>query len=196
MDRFDEVDAALGDLVRGHIAFNSPDRMTFRERRTVTLLASPEMEASALSVELRDRIGGGQPIEVEAVQVAPLMEAQLLGAPAFEVTALTPVRQPVSRAMPTEWRWDVQANQTGTQTLHLTMNAVVTVEGERFPRSIAVLNREIVVEITTAQRLAGFVERNWQWLAGTIAIPLVVWYWTSRRTTRGGGSRKGKKGSG
>ncbi len=183
-DRFDDVDAALGELVRGHVAFNTPERMQYRERRTVTLFASPQMDAATLSEELRERIGSGEAVQVEALQVAPLMEAHLEGAPAFEVTALTPGRQPVSRSTPTEWRWDVRASETGTQTLHLTMNAVVTIDGERFPRSLGVLDRDIEVEITATQQVGLFVARNWQWLAGTIVVPLTVWLWSHRNSRR------------
>ena len=183
-DRFDEVDAALGELVSGNVAFNTPERMRFRESRTITLIASPAMNEESLGEELRERIGGRDPISVEALQIAPLMEARLDGAPAFEVMLLTAGRQPVGRAAPTEWRWSVRANEAGTQTLHLTMNAIVTVDGERFPRSLNVLDRTIEVEITAVQQLGMFVEGNWQWVAGTIVIPLGIWWWTNRKKRR------------
>ena len=180
-DRFDEVDAALGDLVVGRVAFNTPERMQFGESRTIALIASPELDATTLSTELRDRIGGVDPIAVEMLQIAPLMEAQLEGAPAFEITALTPTRQPVSRTSPTEWRWAVRAAQTGTHTLHLIINAIIVVAGERYPRSLDVLNRDIEVDITAVQRVGMFVENNWQWLLGTVVFPLGIWLWSHRR---------------
>jgi hypothetical protein len=183
-DRFDEVDAALGDLVSGNVAFNTPEQMRFRESRTITLIASPTMNEASLGEELRKRLGGGDSISVEALQVAPLMEARLDGAPAFEVIPLTAGRQPVGRAAPTEWRWNVRANEAGTQTLHLSIDAIVTVDGERFPRSLNVLDRKIEVEITAVQQLGMFIESNWQWVAGTIVIPLGVWWWTNRKNRR------------
>jgi hypothetical protein len=178
------VDAALSELVSGNLAFNTPERMRFHERRTITLIASPAMNEESLREELRERIGGGDSISVEALQIAPLMEARLEGAPGFEVIPLTGGRQPVGRAAPTEWRWDVRANETGTQTLHLTIDAIVTVGGERFPRSLNVLARKIEVEITPVQQLGRFVERNWQWVAGTVVIPIGVWWWTNRKNGR------------
>ncbi|HKE83465.1 MAG TPA: hypothetical protein VKB50_06920 [Vicinamibacterales bacterium] len=183
-DRFAEIDEALGRLVTGQVAFNSPDRMRLGETRTVALVASPEMDASTLSSELRQRIGGTDPIAVDTLQIAPVMEAQLEGASAFAITALTPLRQPVSRAPPTEWRWSVRANETGTHPLHLTINAIITVAGEPYQRSIDVLDRSIRVEISSSQRIGMFLETNWQWLLGTIAIPLGVWLW-SERTKKG-----------
>jgi len=157
--------------------------MRFDESRIIALVASPKMDAATLSSDLRGRIGGVDPIEVQKLQVAPLMEAQLEGAPAFEITALTPTRQPVSRAAPTEWRWNARARESGKHDLHLTINAIITVDGERFPRSLDVLKREIEVEITAPQRVALFVQANWQWLAGTIVIPMALWFWTSRRSS-------------
>jgi hypothetical protein len=182
-DRFDDVDAALAQLVAGRVAFNSPERMPLADSRTISLLASPSMDADTLSQDLRQRLGGNDTIQVEQLQVAPLMEVQLEGS-AFTVSALTPARQPVSRSSPTEWRWDVKANQTGRQTLHLTINAIVTVDGERFARSLRVLNRDIVVEITPLQRAGRFITGNWQWLAGTVIIPFVMWAWASRSRSR------------
>jgi hypothetical protein len=183
-DRFDEVDAALGALVQGRIAFNTPERMRYGDSQSIALVASPSMDADTLSTELRNRIGGADPIEIATLQIAPLMEARLEGAPAFEVTALTPVQQPVSRSAPTEWRWTVRAAETGRHQLHLTINAVITVAGERFPRSLDVLNRDIEVEITAGQRISMFIGANWQWLLGTVIIPLALWRWNQQRKTR------------
>lgn len=188
--RFNEVDAALGELVKGHLAFNTPERMEFRESRTIALIASPELDAPALSEALRNRIRRDDPIEVAQVQIAPIMEAQLEGAPAFEVVPLTPVRQPVSSSTPTEWRWRVIAQEPGTRTLHLTMNAVINVGEERFPRVIDVFDREILVEITTGQRVGMFLHEEWEFVVGTILIPLGVWLWTNRRK----GPKKKRKG--
>jgi len=180
-DRFDEVDSALGELVQGRIAFNTPERMQYGDSRSIALVASPSMDADTLSSELRNRIGRADPVEVATLQIAPLMEARLEGAPAFEVTALTPVQQPVSRSASTEWRWTVRAAQTGRHQLHLTINAIIAVGGERYPRSLDVLNRDIDVEITAGQRIGMFLGTNWQWLAGTVVIPLAVWIWSQRR---------------
>jgi len=179
--RFDEVDDALQELIAGNVAFNTPERMQFHESRTIALIASAQLDPSTLSQELRQRIGGNDPVAVQRVQIAPLMETQLVGAPAFEIAALTPTRQPVSRAEPTEWRWTVRATETGRHTLNLTIIAVVTVDNERFPRSLNVLNRDIDVYITAPQRVAMFLSGNWQWLLGTIFIPVAVWFWTNRR---------------
>jgi hypothetical protein len=175
------VDEELGRLVTGHVAFNTPDAMRFGETRTLALVASPELDPSTLSKELRTRIGGNDAIAVDTLQIAPVMEAQLEGASAFAITPLTPLRQPVSRATPTEWRWSVRANETGTHALHLTINAVITVAGEAYPRSIDVFDRTIRVDISSSQRIAMFFENNWQWLLGTIAIPLAVWFWSQRK---------------
>src|SRR5258705_7500736 len=180
-DRFDEVDSALGELVQGRIAFNTPERMQYGDSRSIALVASPAMDADTLSAELRRRIGNADPVEIASLQIAPLMEARLEGAPAFEITALTPVQQPVSRSAPTEWRWTVRAAQTGRHQLHLTINAIITVAGERYPRSLDVLNRDIEVEITAGQRIGMFLGANWQSLVGTVVIPLAGWLWNQRR---------------
>jgi hypothetical protein len=183
-DRFAEVDAALGELVQGRIAFNTPERMSYGESRPVGVVASPAMDAATLSKELRNRIGGADPVEIATLQIAPLMEARLEGAPSFEVTDLTPVQQPVSGSAPTEWRWTVRAAETGRHQLHLTINAIITVAGERYPRSLDVLNRDIEVDISAGRRIGMFVGTNWQWLLGTIFIPLGLWLWNQQHKKR------------
>jgi hypothetical protein len=182
-ERFDEVDSALSELVQGRIAFNAPQRMRYGDSESIALVASPTMDAESLSTELRRRIGDVDPIEVATLQIAPLMEARLEGAPAFDITPLTPVQQPVSRSSPTEWRWTARALQSGRHQLHLTINAIITVGGERYPRSLDVLNRDIDVDITAAERVSMFLGTNWQWLLGTVVIPLGLWFWTRNRQT-------------
>jgi len=73
---------------------------------------------------------------------------------------------------------------TGKHTRNLTINAVVTVGNENFPRSLNVLNRDIEVYISGSQRVGMFLSGNWQWLVGTIVIPVAVWLWTNRRKQR------------
>jgi hypothetical protein len=167
-DRFGDVDAALRELVTGSVAFNTPERMRLGERRAIMLIASPNMNAETLATELRRQIGGTEPIAAEVLQVSPLMEARLEGAPAFDVTPLTPTQQLVARSAPTEWRWEVTAKESGIRSLHLTINTIITIEGERFPRAIRVLDRKIYVEISVAQQVATFLHGNWQWLAGIV----------------------------
>jgi hypothetical protein len=157
--------------------------MRLSDSEAIALIASPSMDADTMSAELRNRIGGADSIEIATLRIAPLMEARLEGAPAFEITALTPLQQPVSRSAPTEWRWTVRAMQTGRHQLHLTINAIITVAGERYPRSIDVLNRDIDVEITARQRIGIFLAANWQWLLGTLVIPFAVWLWNQKGKT-------------
>lgn len=180
-DRFAEVDSALGELVQGRIAFNTPERMRYHDSQSILLIASPSMDADTLSTELRNRIANADSLDIASLQIAPIMEARLQGAPAFEIAALTPVQQPVSRSAPTEWRWTVRAAQTGRHQLHLTIDAILTVGGERYPRSLHVLDRDIDVEVSAGQQISMFVGTNWQWLLGTIFIPLAVWLWSQRR---------------
>ena len=175
-DRFAAVDSALDELVAGNVAFNTPDRMLLGESRTITALVSPAFEANRLGEELKRRVGSRAAIQVEAIRVAPVMEATLEGEPAFAVHALTPQQQAVGAATPTEWKWTVTAKQDGVHPLHLGIVVILNVEGERTPRSLPVLDRDIVVDVTASQRITGFLSDNWQFILGTLAIPLVGWF--------------------
>jgi hypothetical protein len=161
--------------------------MLLLESRTVTALVSPALEANRLGEALKRRVGDGAAIQVEAIRVAPVMEATLEGEPAFAVNPLTPQQQAVGAAAPTEWKWTVTAKQDGVHPLHLGIVVILNVEGERTPRSLPVLDRDIVVDVTASQRIAAFVSNNWQFILGTLVIPLVGWFAArkSRRTRRG-----------
>jgi hypothetical protein len=157
--------------------------MFLQENRTIALVASPTMEAAKLADKVADLVGNRDDISIEKLEIGPLMEAQLKGS-AFEISTLTPVRQPVSGTASTTWEWNIRPNQTGTQTLHLTIDAIVTIAGERLPRSVSVFNRNIDVDVTAGQRIGMFIAGNWQWLTGTVLIPLAVWLWTFRRSSK------------
>ena len=100
------------------------------------------------------------------------MEARLTGG-GFRIEALTPERQPVGRSSTTEWRWEVHKTEGGSHALHLTLSALITVEGERTPRAVRTFDREIEIQVTLRQRITGFVGDNWQWLWAALIVPLL-----------------------
>jgi hypothetical protein len=102
------------------------------------------------------------------------MEAHLssLG---FKIEAITPKVQAVSEQSITEWKWEIEATRSGIQRLHLTLSALLNVEGEKMPRAIQIFERTIKVWVTLPQKLYEVVADNWQWLWTAILIPIVGW---------------------
>ncbi len=52
------------------------------------------------------------------------------------------------------------------------------------PRKIRTFTKTIRVRVTLGRRLAGFVGDNWQWLWGTLLVPLAGWLWARRRKAK------------
>jgi len=58
-------------LIAGNVAFNTPERMQLHESCTIALIASAQLEPSTLSSELRQRIGGNDPVAAQGCKSHP-----------------------------------------------------------------------------------------------------------------------------
>ena len=160
----------LGDLV-----FSVPESMKVGDLRRVQMLVSPSLSIEDLSRQIT--VAGKK--EGALVKLTPRMAAILTGA-AFTIRSITPDTQAIASATPTEWKWEVQPLTPGRQTLSLSLNALLTVEGSTVPHTFKSFERSIQVHITMGQLVSGFVGRNWQWLWTTIAVPVLGWLWHKR----------------
>jgi hypothetical protein len=168
---YSAVDAALARMDIGAVSFNAPDRMRIGEARRIQLLLSP----TATAEELEREIVAEGPVESYRVRVTSQMIARIQGT-GFEIRQLSPEQQGLSTLEPTEWNWMVEPLPQGPRLRHLvvSLDAVLeTEEGERLPRSVRTFERSIVIEVTWAERISGFVSRNWQWLWGAVLVPFL-----------------------
>jgi hypothetical protein len=176
---FKDIDRALKALPLGHIAFNAPTELREGEAAEIQLLLSLRKPTSVLQDELTEM---GER-EGARVKVSDVMEARLTG-PGFEIEAITPERQLVSPGANTEWKWEIEPTETGSQRLHLTLSALIDVKGERTPRAVRTFEKPIVIQVTWQQKITGFVGDNWQWLWTTILVPVAALAWTAWRRPR------------
>jgi hypothetical protein len=172
---FEAVDDALKELARGNIAFNVPDAMNLGDIETIVLLVSPALPVGTLQrmIEEKGTIEGHQ-----GIRLSETMQARLIG---NGVTPITPEEQAVSGQEPTRWEWQVRAVDQNVQLLHLSLNAILRIEGESVPRTVQTFRKEIRVRVTPGQRVATFLKGNWQWLWATILFPIGTWLWKRRQ---------------
>ncbi|MFC4526074.1 hypothetical protein ISN76_13225 [Dyella halodurans] len=162
----------LNSLPTGQIAFNTPATLNLQQTAHVQLLLDMKKTVEQLTSE----IASPGTKQGASIKIAEQMEARLSG-PQFEITAISPERQPIGTAETVEWAWDVVPTQSGQHPLHLTLSAIINVDGTPSERVMRTFDREINVEVTTMQRVTGFVTNNWQWLWAVVVAPVGAWGW-------------------
>lgn len=166
------VDDILRRLDLADVAYNSPETMLMGTAAEIELLLSLATPVEALTMML-DAVGKREGARIRA---SNRMEAHLSG-PQFDITPVTPEVQAVSREEITKWEWNVMPKAGGRHSLHLVLNALLTVDGENTPRTVRTFQREIVVEVSWGQRAVAVLDKHGQWLWGAVLIPVLGWAW-------------------
>jgi hypothetical protein len=169
------IDELIRALPVGNIAFSYPPEMFEGDSGDVDLLLSVTEAADELKTHLR-----GEARDTAQLQVSTRMRAELKS-DKFTITSLSPEEQVVGVNDSTEWRWKIRSAMAGDHSLHLGLSAIIDVDGREKPKSIKTFDRVIRVRVKKGDRVINFLKENWQWLAGTLLIPLAIWVWASRR---------------
>lgn len=170
------VDKFLQSLDVGNFVFNCAEKMRMSESYIVAAVLSGTRSFE----ELEREIGQYGKVEQARIRISNKMEAHLDGLN-FQIRSLTPTVQAIAKSEPNEWKWEVKPIQKGEQKLHLSVNVYVTEGGKENPHVIRTFERTITVEVTTTEIIVGFLRDNWQWVMGTLIIPLVVYLWQKRK---------------
>ena len=74
-------------------------------------------------------------------------------------------------------RWDFYATplRGGTRTLRILVSMRVKVESKDELIDLPSYERDVIVAVAPVHATAKFISKNWQWAAGTVLIPLLVW---------------------
>ena len=174
-DPYAAIDKILEKMANANIAFNAPQSMSLEGTANIQLKLSLNTDINKLK-----RLIEAEGIkEGFSVKVAERMEARLSGQ-GFAITAITPEVQAISRNEITTWSWEVKPMSKGKQYLHMTLSALIGIDGNSTPRSIRTFSKVVNVEVTQAQQLESFVSQNWQWLWATLLVPIAGWVWKSK----------------
>jgi len=167
------VDSILSGTYSGNIAFNVPDTvMSVGAAAGVQLLLSATQTLDSLEKQVKY----SGTVESHAVRISDIMEAKLTG-DGFDIIAVNPERQAVSAHEETEWKWEIKAIEPGPQQLHLTLNMILSYDGEMIPRVIKSFDRNIMIRVSFRQRIAAIFHDHWEKLWTLIFIPIIGGFW-------------------
>ena len=174
------VDEILSQLVLGDVAFNAPEKINIEDTVSIRVALSPDQGAAAVGARIEEP---GRIIS-ETLQVSNLMQARLTGE-GFKIVAVTPEKQAVSSGI-TEWLWDVTPLKEGKHQLTLSMDALITVNGEVVPKTLRTYRKPIEVEVTATQVAGNFLSEHGKWAWSTLLLPLFAWVAKKRKDRAGG----------
>ncbi|MCB9792449.1 MAG: hypothetical protein H6741_06940 [Alphaproteobacteria bacterium] len=177
-----DVDAFIDGLPDEAIVFNVPAEVLIDSVTQVRLLIHPGVEGEALQARFEAERGG---LQTGAVSQASVPTSEEMGASlvssGLSVTALRPERQLLSLREPTEWLWEVRANEGGQHALTLTLYAIPP--GRSSGRTLEVFERQMTVTVPAGQQALGMVQDNWEWMWTFLLAPLGGW-WLHRKRQR------------
>jgi len=180
LDPLSRIDEVLASFPVGNMAFNVPESIEIGQTFTVRLILSPKKSITEIQSELDRSLQTKQSIESAQVRLSSQMEARMTGEN-FDIVAVTPETLAISGSEDTQWTWDVTAKQGGPQQLHLTVSAILYINGETTPRVVSEFDRKVTVNVGFGHRVASFMGGNWQWLWATLVVPAVGWWWKRSR---------------
>lgn len=158
-----------------------PSRIELGERVNVTLTISPSTSTTELLQRLQT---GSAAVDAREAKIAPRMRAQLIVPGGTAVAAVGSEERAVHDVEDTIWQWTVTPVEEGELPISARLTAPLMIDGKETPYDVRTFEATVLVNVTAAMRIRGFVANNWQWLWTTIVIPVFIWWRKRSSTTR------------
>jgi hypothetical protein len=170
------VDTALSGLRRSRATWKAPSELRLHEQAEIQLLVSAGSSIRNVRPKLNE-IGRTQGAQI---YVSDTMLATLSGL-SFAIEDRSEAEQYVAKDGQTTWTWSIEPTRTGKQHLHLTLSAVITLQGRGAPYTIKTFEQILTVNVTWPTKIKTFIDDNWQWLWTTLLLPVVGLVWRRNR---------------
>jgi hypothetical protein len=154
------------------MAFSVPEIANIKDNITVQLLIDTIKNEKELTKELNSSVNA----TTSKVLISKILDAKIV-ATDFTITKITPERQAIAETVPTEWLWELSATKSGTHDVHLTITAIVDVEGVKAERHIKTFEKVVKIEITNKQIILEFISKYWQWMFTVFLLPMITLAW-------------------
>ncbi len=174
----------------GVIAYNIPDTMNVGVEYIVYLRISKKMSRN-LTVGF---VGDTNKLVIREIRVGGTMEVKLIetnsSEESFKITTLSSGIQNIeSDSSYTTWEWSIRPIKGGIHKLKM----IVVIKGGDFTKDIPVYEDEIYIQNSSIFIVKNFISKNWQWLGGSIIIPLIIFFWKRREDKKGEKKKISKK---
>ena len=157
----------------GSILWALPRRMRVGQRERVEIRLG---DAGVAESQLRAGLKGRGFPETDKLEVAPLMRVTLVSdAKDFEISSLSSPDQYVRPNSVARWDFYATPLRSGTRTLRILVSMRVKIESKDEIVDLPSYERDVIVAVALFHSTAKFMSKNWQWAAGTVLIPLLIW---------------------
>jgi hypothetical protein len=178
----DQFQQWLQSRPKGKIVFNPPEEMIVDSRERVEVGISWNITNETLTQGLK---GPGEQQIAEGITVSQYMKVVLEGKNFETKIQGGEEAKTVEPGKPTIWTFWVTPKKSGRQTLILTVFITYIVEGLPMHTDVKVYEYDVSVKVNPPYTVMKFLMGNWQWMAGTILIPIVLWLFVSWKKSRG-----------
>ena len=93
----------------------------------------------------------------------------------FAIKPLSSLDQYLRAAAIAPWDFDVRPLRAGLRVLRVLVSLRIKVEGKDELVDLPSYEREVRVRVAPIRTAGEFCGKNWQWIAGSVGIPVVVW---------------------
>jgi hypothetical protein len=175
------IEAARKTFKVGQISFIPPTEMEVGKTETFEVRLTQLPPEKASQEVLTKGLPGSGKARVESLKVGCNMRVTLTAEEEdFKISPITTneVRWLDPEAPFEPWTWSVTPKKSGgEQKIHITVEARLNLKdiGER---SLYVKTYDHTIKVkVTPRAVLEWAIRNWEWIAGTLVIPLVGWLW-------------------
>ncbi|WP_146897752.1 hypothetical protein [Adhaeribacter aerolatus] len=194
----ESAQAAVGNLLKGNMAYYVPDSMLVNQPRRVSLTVSRNMALKALEKSIEKSIAHEPDADTsrivsERINISKVMTANLyaMDSTKFQIRRISEKEQYVHLAetdtTQTKWEWSVKPLAAGDHEIIIKVSALIKDGQKERPIEFEVYNGVVpvmAVPPTPGEKVSNvlsvtfnFVKENWEWIAGfvTALAGLVGW---------------------
>ena len=125
--------------------------------------------------EIRNNLEDIGIMVTDSISISKLVLVDII-APDFEVTSISPNKQPINPNGSTNWKWKLKPKSEGNYPVELTVYAQVNIDGIERSTFINSYDKSVTIEITGKQKIERWWENNWQWAWTTLIIPIGLYF--------------------